>query len=169
VPSRPPAEVHRGRLRVKKHRQEDQERTLHRGLPPAIQDPTEDRLVLDLPAPCIQVLLVGAVLVILDKAQALGLALQEVPKEDHALGDLPALATLAMDIPHMDDHRRCMETVVHLDHKDHQGLVKLVQGSTDHWQALDPNAKCLLGGGSFTTFLRNRWSAHNPCSTGGSG
>ena len=53
VPSRPPAEVHR--LRVKKHRQEVQERTLHKGLPPAIQDPTEDPLVLDLPAPCIQV------------------------------------------------------------------------------------------------------------------
>ena len=88
-----------------------------------------------------QVLLVGAVLVILDKAQALGLALQEVPKEDHALGDLPALATLAMDIPLMVDHRRCMETVAHLDHKDRQGLVKLVQGSTDHCQALDPNAK----------------------------
>ena len=55
VPSRPPAEVHQGRLRVKKHRQEVQERTLHKGLPPAIQDPTEDPLVLDLPAPCIQV------------------------------------------------------------------------------------------------------------------
>ena len=55
VPSRPPAEDHRGRLRVKKHRQEDLERTLHRGLPLAFQDTTEDRLVLDLPAPCIQV------------------------------------------------------------------------------------------------------------------
>ena len=89
----------------------------------------------------LQVLLVGAVLVILDKAQALGLALQEVPKEDHALGDLLALATLATDIPLMVDHRRCTETVVHPDHKDHQGLGKLVQGSTDHCQALDPNAK----------------------------
>ena len=86
VPSRPPAEVHRGRLRVKKHRQEALERTLHRGLPPAIQDPTGDPLVLDLPAPCIQVsrgdhLISQRLKMLLQRREAVGVVGSTVPPQ----------------------------------------------------------------------------------------